>query len=137
MKKNTRNRKERQYQIKYSYTEDVDSDYEPENDNYMLLSTEEKERFNYFKEAKCRFDHKIVHNMIEQRVQEDIQVPASTGFIASHALRLFTAELVETARQFSGEEGPLTPDVIYIAFNHLMEKGKIPGKGPGHHICSV
>jgi hypothetical protein len=51
--------------------------------------------------------------------------------VAALAVKLFVAELVETAKQMSDSPGPLTPDAIIIAFNEMENHGKIPGKGPG------
>jgi hypothetical protein len=46
-------------------------------------------------------------------------------------VKLFVADLVETAKRLSDNRRPLTPDLIIIAYNELESHGKRPGKGPG------
>lgn len=93
------------------------------------MSDDQRKRFEVFQE-KCKFPHKRVLEVMQKAVpQSTVQVKAAR--VGAWAAKLFTAELIETARRLSGNNAPLTPDLIMIAFNELESHGKIPGRGPG------
>ena len=87
-------------------------------------------RFDLFRSRNCQLSAKEITDMMQKAVP-GAQVFNNAGLIGSWAARLFVAELIETARRLSGNNDPLTPDLILIALSELESHGKIPGKGPG------
>lgn len=93
------------------------------------MTEEQRKRFDIFRYA-CVFPQKCIKEMMEKAVP-GVKISRDSITIASSATRLFTAELIELARDLSGGTAPLTPDLIMIAFNEIVEKGTVPGMGPG------
>ena len=93
------------------------------------LSKEETERINYFKSSpKTQFKNSDIKTIIEKNLPKNIEINNRGIAYIGQAARLFTAELVETARKLSLKNEPLTPELIMLAFNQLEYMGKIPGK---------
>lgn len=93
------------------------------------MTNEQRTRFDIFQKT-CKFSQNRIKEMMEN-VVPGTKVQQKSAFVASLAVRLFAAELIELARDLSGNDEPLTQDLIMIALNEIIEKGTIPGKGPG------
>ncbi|KAH0785789.1 Clan CA, family C1, cathepsin L-like cysteine peptidase [Histomonas meleagridis] len=90
------------------------------------MTEEERTRYNIFQSQTCRFPKNKVKSLMQNAVP-GVQVQNKAVTVASFAVRLFSAELIELAREISGNEEPLTPDLIMIALNEIIDKGTIPG----------
>ena len=95
------------------------------------LSQEGRERLEFFHGQKCKIPQNVVSNIINDVLPEGVKIQNSAVFLASHAARLFAAEIVETARSLSNKKEPLTPDLITIAYHQMMYQRKIPGLHSG------
>ena len=102
------------------------------------MTDEQRERFNLFRVGTaCKLPDKRIKEMMLKSVQgyadrskpDSIVVQETSVKLASMAVKLFAADLLETAKSLTNEQ--LTPDIIGIAYNHLVNKGIIPGLGPG------
>ena len=93
------------------------------------MSDDERKRFHIFR-FNCKFPPKQVREIM-RRAAPGYQVQDNCGLVGSWAAQLFCGELVETARKLSGNNEPLTPDLIFMAFNELDSHDKLPGKIPG------
>ncbi|KAK8900026.1 hypothetical protein M9Y10_002349 [Tritrichomonas musculus] len=104
------------------------------------MTDEQRERFNLFRVgSNCKPPQKRIKEMMLKTVQgysdrsrpDSISVQESAAFVASSAAKLFIADLLETAKSLSDSDKPLTPDLIYLAYNEIDNAGKIPGRGSG------
>ena len=93
------------------------------------LSKEESDRLNYFNTSpKTQFKNSDIKKIIEKYFPDGVEINNRGVAFIAQAARLFTAELVETARKLSLKNEPLTPELIMLAFNQLEYMGKVPGK---------
>jgi hypothetical protein len=102
-------------------------DEEPADDDLSQLTDEQQGRYDFFGQS-CKFRAQRIRDMMTRSVgpgTSHIQNPAVEA--VARAAEFFTAELIETARSMSSEATPLTPDLIYLAFDILSRRGKIPG----------
>ena len=108
-----------------------DDDEQRINRALAEMDPEQRQRFNLFRSSNCKFNQKKVKEMMLQHVPKSVTVQNMTVGMAAYASKLFLADLLETAREISGNNAPLTPDLILMAYSELENAGKIPGKGPG------
>jgi hypothetical protein len=104
-------------------------DEEPADDKVSQLTEEQQGRYEFFSQS-CRFRTQQILDMMIRGIgpgTSHIQNPAVRT--VARAAELFAAELIETARAMSSGTGPLTPDLIFLAFDSLARRGKIPGLG--------
>jgi hypothetical protein len=95
------------------------------------MSNEHRQRFDLFRSDSCKFPYKSVAEIMGRAVSNAV-VQAPSGRCAGWLLRDFVLDLVETAQRLAGKaQGPLTPDMIMLAYNELENRGKIPGKSTG------
>lgn len=117
--------------------EDLDDDEDDEEKNDAIrrrmadMTEDQKHAFNLFRSPVCRPPIKRIKEIMQHATPSETVIQNNAAFIAMHAARLFAANVVEEARRLSGNNNPITPDLIMIAFSELEEHGKIPGKGPG------
>ncbi|OHT09529.1 hypothetical protein TRFO_21577 [Tritrichomonas foetus] len=117
-------------------TEDQEAERnEATNKLIAEMTDEQRERYNLFQSTNCKFNSKKISEMMKQSIpdstQNQIKIQSSAGFVTTQAAKLFIADLLETARDLSGNNDPLTPDLIMVAYNEMENAGKIPGKGSG------
>jgi hypothetical protein len=98
---------------------------------FAAMDDDQRARFELFRSANCKVPAKWCVELMQRAVPPGVAVQASAGVVASHAVRLFVADLVETAKRLSDSRRPLTPDLVMVAYNEIESHGKIPGKGPG------
>lgn len=104
------------------------------------MTDEQRERFNLFRiGSSCKPPQKRIKEMMLKAVQgysdrnkpDSISVQESAAFVANSAAKLFIADLLETAKSLNDTDHPLTPSLIYLAYNEIDNAGKIPGRGSG------
>lgn len=104
------------------------------------MTDEQRERFNLFRTgSSCKPPQKRIKEMMLKTVQgysdrnkpDSITVQEAAAFVATAAAKLFIADLLETAKSLNDTDQPLTPSLIYLAYNEIDNAGKIPGRGPG------
>ena len=104
------------------------------------MTDEQRERFNLFRlGSSCKIPKNPIKEMMLKTVQgysdrskaDSIAVQDSAAVVATSAARLFIADLLETAKALNDTDKPLTPDLIFLAYNEIDSAGKIPGRGPG------
>jgi hypothetical protein len=100
------------------------------NKRLPLMSAEQRVRFELFGSTVCKIPPKWCSEVLYRSLPQN-SVQANSALVASFAVKLFIADLVETAKRLSNNTRPLTPDLIIIAYNEMESHGKIPGKGPG------
>jgi hypothetical protein len=115
-----------------------DDDDAAENDSsealkkrFAAMDDDQRARFELFRSGNCKIPAKWCVEVMQHALPSGVTVQGSAGIVASHATRLFIADLIETAKRMSDNRRPLTPDLIMVAYNEIESHGKIPGKGPG------
>lgn len=104
------------------------------------MTDEQRERFNLFRiGSSCKPPQKRIKEMMLKAVQgysdrnkpDSISVQESAAFVATAAAKLFIADLLETAKSLNDTDKPITPSLIFLAYNQIDNAGKIPGRGSG------
>lgn len=91
------------------------------------LSPEQMQRLDFF-QTQCKLPRqKVIKNIMKEELPPGIIIKEEAAFVASRAAKLFIAELVETAKKYTTENIPITPDLIYIAYAELARQRKVPG----------
>ncbi|KAK8893955.1 hypothetical protein M9Y10_022384 [Tritrichomonas musculus] len=91
------------------------------------LSIEQKQRLDFFRSQQCKFSTSKVQEIMKEELPPGVSIKKDAVSAASRAAKLFIAELIETAKKFSTENNPITPDLIYIAYSDLSKQRKVPG----------
>jgi hypothetical protein len=105
------------------------SEEEEDDQELQNLTPEERERFDYFQRA-CKFPDNRVYDLVRSKLPGSVHIQGKAVTAIADAARLFAATLTENARSLSTENGPLTPDLIFVAFDHLTRQGRIPNTAP-------
>jgi hypothetical protein len=100
------------------------------NKRFAAMDDDQRARFELFRSSNCKIPQKWCVEILRKTLP-GITVQGTAGLVASKAVVLFVADLIETAKRFNHTSHPLTPDLIMIAYNDMESRGKIPGKGPG------
>ena len=92
------------------------------------MTDEERDRYNQFV-TRCSFPVAVVKSIMQKYAPEGSVIQNPAASVASSAAKLFVSEVAETARKLAREGQPITPDLIYLAFDVLLQKGLVPGHG--------
>lgn len=90
------------------------------------LSNEQMQRLQFFR-SQCKLPTSKVKEIMKEELPPGSSINQEVAIMASKAAKLFIAELVETAKKYTTENTPITPDLIYIAYADLARQRKIPG----------
>ena len=90
------------------------------------MSDEQRGRYTHFI-TSCSFPVATVKSLMQEHAPEGTAIQNPAAATAANAARLFVGEVAETARKLAKEGQPLTPDLIYVAFDILLQQGKVPG----------
>lgn len=90
------------------------------------LSNEQKQRLNFFR-LQCKLPASKVQEIMKEELPPGSTIKKEAVVIASRAAKLFITELVETAKKYTSENTPITPDLVYIAYSNLTKQRKVPG----------
>ena len=92
------------------------------------MSDEQHARYMHFI-TSCSFPVATVKSLMQEQAPEGTSIQNPAAATAANAAKLFVGEVAETARKLAKEGQPLTPDLIYVAFDLLLQQGKVPGCG--------
>ena len=109
---------------------DNDDDIIDQNE-IAKLNDLERERIEILKSKFSNPSDKDVKELMKKDLPTGVSFTSEVDKLASRASKYFLIDLINTARQLSGNNLSLTPDLISLAFYLMEEKGKIPGKGNG------
>lgn len=116
---------------------DDDENIEMESLNQFKISQlneQEKFRYELFKSKSCDIPLSHLKELMSNATNRNLRVADNARIIVSKVAKLFAGQLIEKARSLQGNNQPLTPDMIMIAFSDLEAHGKIPGRGPQHQL---
>jgi hypothetical protein len=116
----------------------------PEGEDYgddalPQLTAEECARFKYFQTA-CQLPRRRVQEWMQSCLPPSVRIQPRAVSAVAGATRLFAAVLAETARELSQARSPITPDLVFIAFDHLARRGRVPqfaSARPGHLATAI
>jgi hypothetical protein len=101
------------------------------NKRFAAMDDDQRTRFELFRSRNCKIPPKWCTETLQRVLPSGTTVQGGAGLVASFAVKLFVADLIETAKRLSNGSRPLTPDLIIVAYNEMESRGKIPGKGTG------
>ena len=113
------------------YDEGNEFDAEKYQDIEKKMSDDQRKRFQLLRGDATRIPKKQIKDMMKAVAPEKAEVPDNVADTTSKIVKLFVAELVETAKTFHTSKGILEPEDIMLAFHKLEDDGKIPGRSLG------
>ena len=99
------------------------------------MDEDQRNRYHHFVTDQCTFPAKLIKDKMRAALEgSSIQIAANSESCVGYAAKLFAAKLIDNARALMGNDEPIPPDMILLAYHELETRGEIPGKGVGVKI---